>query len=152
MRTQIPYSLGYEIYLTEQDVIRFWSKVVKTPTCWLWAAATQDGYGRFWVRSVSNNVPAHRLAYELEVGNVPVDLQLDHLCRVRHCVNPSHMEIVTCAENLKRGNTTNAYGHSRTECTQGHPIIRVGPCRECNRLKLQVYNRTYERKSRGARR
>jgi hypothetical protein len=46
---------------------------------------------------------AHRFAYELLVGPIPEDLELDHLCRVRHCVNPAHLEPVTHLENILRG-------------------------------------------------
>lgn len=70
--------------------------------CWLWTAAKNNGgYGMFtfttgWRRS------AHRVSYETFVGPIPDGLQLDHLCRVRHCVNPDHLEPVTAAENTRR--------------------------------------------------
>jgi len=80
---------------------RFWSKVEKTVSCWLWTASTRRGYGQF----VINNkpTPAHRFAYEQLVGDIPRGLQLDHLCRVRNCVNPEHLEPVTSRENILRG-------------------------------------------------
>jgi hypothetical protein len=49
-------------------------------------------------------VIAHRLSYEWLVGPVPEGMELDHLCRVRHCVNPSHLEVVTHSVNVIRGN------------------------------------------------
>lgn len=82
---------------------RFWNKVDKTEDCWIWTATkTQGGYGRlrvdgqFWV--------AHRYAYEMMVGPIPEGLVLDHLCKVRHCVNPGHLQAVTHTENVRRGN------------------------------------------------
>jgi len=82
---------------------RFWSKVNKTNTCWLWEGTVENtGYGSFAV-SHTKGVLAHRLAYELSVGEIPSGLTLDHLCRVRNCVNPDHLEPVTCAENIRRG-------------------------------------------------
>ena len=80
---------------------RFWAKVNKTETCWLWMATTNPkGYGRF---RDGKAVSAHRWAYEQVAGPIPEGLQLDHLCRVRNCVNPAHLEPVTGAVNQKRG-------------------------------------------------
>lgn len=93
------------------DVRRFWSKVDKCGPlplwapflgrCWLWTGApTNQGYGHLKIRGLW--VKAHRLAYEMLVGPVPDGLELDHLCRVRLCVRPSHLEPVTHAENVAR--------------------------------------------------
>lgn len=93
---------------------RFEAKVEVTPTCWLWAGArTTGGYGLLKVAGRPEYV--HRLAYEHHVGPVPAGLQLDHLCRVRHCVNPAHLEAVTGAENTRRGEPAR-----RTHCPHGH--------------------------------
>lgn len=82
---------------------RFWAKVDKTETCWLWTAAIRrrSGYGVF--SHQARTMLAHRFAYELLVGPIPDGLVIDHLCRVRHCVNPDHLEPVTQRENLRRG-------------------------------------------------
>lgn len=80
----------------------FWAKVNKTETCWLWAGARNPaGYGHF--RRSGTTYNAHRFAYELLVGPVEKGLQIDHLCRVRNCVRPSHMEAVTPLINTRRG-------------------------------------------------
>jgi hypothetical protein len=82
---------------------RFWPKVCKTETCWLWTAfKNRDGYGRF---NAGGNQPVlvHRFAYELLVGPIAEGLELDHLCRVRACVRPEHLEPVPHRENLRRG-------------------------------------------------
>ena len=104
---------------------RFWSKVDKTPEteCWHWTSAiTTEGYGQFWF----NRRPrlAHRLAYEMLVGPIPEGLVIDHLCRVRHCVNPAHMEPVTQAENNARGSSLSAENARKTHCKRGHPFTR----------------------------
>lgn len=73
--------------------------------CWLWTAAVDPttGYGKFHIGPDQRTCGAHRFAYELLVGPIPDGLVLDHLCRVRHCVNPQHLEPVTVGENLRRG-------------------------------------------------
>lgn len=96
---------------------RFWAKVNKTDTCWLWTAAKICGYGTFGIGG--QNVYAHRYSYELLVGPIPTRLQIDHLCRVRHCVNPAHLDPVTQRENIRRGDT-GKHHREKTHCPQGH--------------------------------
>ena len=80
---------------------RFWTKVDKTETCWLWTPPLDDsGYGKFSVSG--KKVGAHRWAYEEINGAIPDGLQIDHLCRVRNCVRPDHLEAVTHLENVRR--------------------------------------------------
>lgn len=70
--------------------------------CWVWCARTnRNGYGR--LRVGGRELMAHRLAYEALVGPIPEGLVLDHLCRVRLCINPAHLEPVTVRENTLRG-------------------------------------------------
>jgi len=77
---------------------QFWNKVDAGGDCWEWVAAkTSLGYGSFKGKG------AHIWAWNHLVGPVPDGLELDHLCRVRHCVNPDHLEPVTHAENTRRG-------------------------------------------------
>ena len=85
--------------------IRFTSKIDYSETgCWLWIAATTwDGYGRY--RLGDTHVLAHRYSYTTLKGEIPKKLQLDHLCRIRNCVNPEHLEAVTSQENTNRGNS-----------------------------------------------
>ena len=100
---------------------RFWPKVNKTDTCWLWTGSIKEkGYGRFFLNK--RKVPAHRVAYELVKGPIPEGLQIDHLCRVRHCVNPDHLEAVTCRTNILRGEGVAAQQHRKTHCKRGHPF------------------------------
>lgn len=81
---------------------RVWDYVDKSESgCWLWRrAVSSQGYGRLVVDG--KGVGAHRFFYELCVGPIPDGLHVDHLCRVRLCVNPAHLEPVTAAENNRR--------------------------------------------------
>lgn len=73
--------------------------------CWVWLrATTKNGYGI--IRRDRRNQPAHVWFYEQKYGPVPDGKQLDHLCRVRACANPDHVEPVTHAENGRRGRAT----------------------------------------------
>ena len=102
---------------------RFWAKVNKTDTCWLWTACASHGYGRIKVGGgFGKMLQAHRVAYEMLVGPIPEGLHLDHLCRVTLCVNPNHLEPVTPRENILRGENHVAKRARQTECLRGHPL------------------------------
>lgn len=84
---------------------RFLSHVEKTDSCWLWGARInhKTGYGAFRAgHRGSRMLLAHRWSYEHFAGPIPEGLVVDHLCSVRHCVNPAHLEVVTQRENLRR--------------------------------------------------
>jgi hypothetical protein len=121
---------------------RFWAKVDKSGDCWQWTAALNSaGYGKFSVGS-KQQLLAHRYAYELMVGPIPEGLELDHLCRVRRCVNPAHLEPVTTRENVMRGyarKTHCVHGHEYTpENTRlVHRANRPGPFRLCLACRRQ---------------
>ncbi len=126
----------------------FWAKVDKTQTCWLWTAYTMpNGYGQF--RYEGRMRLAHRLSYEWLIGPIPTGLQLDHLCRVRHCVNPAHLEPVTTRINLLRGEGFSAANARKTHCINGHEFTRdntrswkdsIRICRACDRERHRVYD------------
>jgi len=129
---------------------RFWSKVEKQDDgCWVWIGGLfNTGYGCFSFSG--KNKAAYRWLYELAVGPVPDGLQLDHLCRNRACVRPSHLEPVTCQENLLRGETLAALQAAKTHCPQGHPYNDENTyqtpsgsraCRECRRTRSREYQR-----------
>jgi hypothetical protein len=94
--------------MSERSIANFWSHVNKDGQirsellgpCWEWTASLFDeGYGQF---KGGPSTRAHRVAYELMVGPCPPELEPDHLCEFRACVNPSHLEWVTHGENLRR--------------------------------------------------
>jgi len=124
------------------DLQRFQSKYIPEPNsgCWLWiGATTAKGYGSFWANGKS--CKAHRWSYRWKFGPIPKGLQIDHLCRVRSCVNPQHLEPVTNAENIKRGETGKHSRAAQTHCIYGHPLSGLNlyvtkqgyrQCRACN--------------------
>ena len=106
--------------LRENDLSRFNSKVKDVETgCRQWLGALDRGYGRFWC--AGKTLIAHRVAWEHVHGPVPKDLQLDHLCRNRGCVNPAHLEPVTLGTNVLRGTGITAKNLRKTHCVLGHP-------------------------------
>jgi hypothetical protein len=146
----------YHGHWTKVDpVSRFWQKLEKTDSCWLWTAGLfTDGYGLFW--DGKKTVGAHRFSYELLVGVIPIGLVLDHLCRVRSCVNPAHLEPVTHRENILRGDGIAARRARQTHCVRGHELIgenidRVSTrpsarhCRTCHLERLHRRTTTEEK-------
>jgi hypothetical protein len=131
---------------------RFWGKVDKDGPlpatfrnrgpCWIWTAgATKQGYGMFHPTKRTFAL-AHRYAYEQLKEPIPVGLVIDHLCRVRRCVNPSHLQPVTMGENTLRGLSVSTFNRLKTHCPVGHPydaantyVSRRGSriCRACAR-------------------
>ncbi|OZE77409.1 hypothetical protein CH305_18215 [Rhodococcus sp. 15-649-2-2] len=112
--------------------------IVNSNGCWLWQGPTAPhGYGTT-IRAWGRGWLPHRLAYTVMVGEIPEGLQIDHLCRVRKCINPNHLEAVTQAENLRR------QGAAVTVCPRGHAytsgntyITHGGgrACKACIRLR-----------------
>lgn len=105
---------------------RFWAKARRSSDddCWNWTAMVAGGgYGQFSVNG--KKVPAHRVAYQLEVGAVPDGLVLDHLCRNRLCVNPRHLEPVSNRENILRGEGLAAVHAAKEQCVRGHEFDRT---------------------------
>lgn len=115
--------------------------------CWLWTGAVQrskrTGYGLDTTGRM-----AHRLVYEEFIGPIPDGLQLDHLCRVRHCVNPAHLEPVTHRENQLRGFGASGVNARKTHCIAGHAFDEGNTyrqtgnrraCRKCNAEAVRRY-------------
>ena len=98
---------------------RFFDKVEFTATCWLWLAdVNPDGYGR--VKIAGRKELAHRVAYLLSRGEILLSLEIDHLCQIKHCVNPDHLEVVTHTENMRRSKPHNNGRASKTHCFYNH--------------------------------
>ena len=118
--------------------------------CWIWEGRTNKGYGRLRINGQSFYV--HRVYYEMQVGPVPAGMELDHLCRVKLCYNPAHLEPVSHRENILRGVSPAALHARATHCKRGHPFnhentyherTRIGVgrrCRRCNADAVSAYN------------
>ena len=117
---------------------KFWSLVLlpQGDGCWGWRGSVAgNGYASLSVDG--ERVYAHRFAYVMTFGEIPEGLEIDHLCRNRWCVRPSHLEAVTHRENVRRSPVALAAINARKErCLRGHwfsSINRDGSrrCREC---------------------
>jgi hypothetical protein len=117
------------------DLTRFWAKVEKTETCWLWTGAKiSRGYGCCGFEGQPWLV--HRLAYTVLVGPIGQGLTIDHVkprCTSKLCVRPDHLEPVTRRENTQR------YARLITTCKRGHelrkrPGDRQRRCRACQAI------------------
>ena len=132
-------------------MLRFWRKVEVSAGCWEWVGAVQSaGYGSF-TAAPNRQTTAHRFAYTAMVGPIPSGMDIDHRCRNRRCVNPSHLEVVSRSENVVRGvapAVSKMLWETATACPKGHTYtaetLYVDPrgsrrCRVCHRERARVY-------------
>lgn len=134
---------------------RFWAKVNKTETCWLWTGARNGDYGDFYVDRQCKSIGAHRYSYLLSGREIPDGYHVDHLCRTPLCVNPAHLETVTGGENTRRAiRIGHPHPNAPTSCRQGHdwtvrpPYEWLRPngyvmrrCRECHTERMRNIRR-----------
>lgn len=112
---------------------RFWLRVNKNGPvpnnrsdlgpCWIWIGSLNDQEYGIFLDDDGKDVRAHRQCYEMVKGPIPDGHQLDHLCRVRPCVNPDHLEAVTPTVNKLRGEGWTAINARKTHCPEGHPLV-----------------------------
>jgi hypothetical protein len=125
--------------------VRFHKHAMPEPNsgCWLWVGPIN--YAGYAVMEVNGRqVRGARFAFEMFKGKIPDGLTIDHLCRVRCCVNPDHLEAVPIRVNILRGENPPAKNGRKTHCNQGHPLsgenLYIAPsgkrfCRICRRTR-----------------
>lgn len=99
---------------------RFWARVNKTDTCWIWTGALSSGYGTLNVNGKTEY--AHRASVRMSGREIPDGMYIDHLCRNPPCVNPDHLEVVTPRENVLRGEAPGAIVYRTNTCKRGHDM------------------------------
>jgi hypothetical protein len=119
--------------------------------CWVWQKMLKyDGYGQMQLSGTRRGKHGvHRVTYEEWVGPIPVGLEIDHLCRVRACCNPAHLEAVTQRVNAQREDHANS---RKTHCPQRHEYTPTNIyldkrgsrcCGEYRKAYLRAYHRTH---------
>lgn len=133
--------------------------IIDAQNCWLWTRSTTGGYAQIHAPELGIGSRGHRITYTLVKGSIPDNLPLDHLCRNTRCVNPDHLEPVTTAENIRRGESVTNELATRTYCPLGHEYtlentyIKPNGQRTCDRCmklrnkvtKLNRYKRNFYR-------
>lgn len=119
--------------------------------CWNWLMSMKpNGYGQWsGARNRGMSGLAHRAVYSIAIGPVAADLDIDHLCRNRRCVNPTHLEPVTRRENLLRSPLFNQWRTHLTHCKHGHELagdnLYLDPrngnrnCKTCRNIRSAEY-------------
>lgn len=127
--------------LKHQKRIRF------TETCWIWEGAkSSSGYGNVRIDNVQHR--AHRMSYLSAHGTIDKSLVVDHLCKNKLCVNPSHLELVTQKINAQRA----LLGTKKDFCKNGHKFTdensyKSGKLRQCKLCKLEYSKKYYRKRS-----
>ena len=133
---------------------RFFEKVNKTDSCWLWTGAlSSSGYGSFGVAGKAT--AAHRYSYQIHNGEIPEGLIICHTCDTPSCVNPDHLWLGTYSDNMKDMVAKDRHGSSsrvQTHCRRGHDFDIYGfktftrsngkverYCQECKRISDHNY-------------
>ena len=132
--------------MASQTITRFLNKIRVSDTfayngspCWEWVGCVHPltGYGQFRWDSILGN--PHRYAYWFFTGSIPDKFEVDHLCQVRHCCNPLHLEAVTLQENRRRRDS------NRTHCINGHEFNERNAQIIGNRHRCRICNAQRQR-------
>lgn len=111
--------------------------------CWLYTMKlNHNGYAR--IKFNNTRYMGHRFVYEAVKGPIPPDMEIDHLCRQRACLNPAHLEAVSHRENTLRSTAVSANNARKTHCLKGHPLTdekigRQRVCKVCARSSADRY-------------
>lgn len=156
-----PLAGGRLIRRSRPTIEGFWAQVEKNGPipehrpelgpCWIWTGRPgKEGYGSARLPGFRQQMGSHRAAWYLTHGSFPELPHLDHLCRVRPCCNPAHLEPVTAAENNRRSRSPAALNQQKTRCKNGHEFTvantRINAdgsrtCRKCVAARARQYRR-----------
>lgn len=124
---------------------RFWEKVIKTNTCWIWTGGKVAGYGRMWIGSRTDgsrrSIYTHQLSFQLHKGIIPSGMFVLHTCDNPPCVNPEHLYLGDALQNgADMRNRERSPKRKWTHCINGHEFneknTKIRPngtrlCRKC---------------------
>ena len=140
MKNIVNKRIAWNKFTEKERNVSFLNKISFSDNCWLWNGFIHPkGYGRFRFNDKKMG-QAHRFSYELFIGKIDPELEIDHLCRNRICVNPGHLEQVSHKENVLRGEGLAAKNHKKIYCYNGHMYDQVNThftkdgkrrCRKC---------------------
>lgn len=136
--------------LTNKDLRKFLVRINFGNKCWYWKGGKKEkGYGEFFVQR--DYYLAHRVSYEIfRKEKIPLDMVIDHLCKNKSCVIPSHLEVVTAKENCFRGTFGSAINSKKTHCIRDHEFTKGNTyytkigyrgCRLCRTKYMRLYCR-----------
>lgn len=117
--------------------------------CWIWLKHKDtSGYGRIYWKE--KEIGAHCFSYIFYIGDIPINFEIDHLCRRRDCVNPDHLEAVTKQINIRRGKGPAAKHAKQTHCYNGHEFNEKNSRLEGGRRRCKICKKQYDKGYRNA--
>lgn len=153
------------ILVRERERVHKHIKINSDNECWEWTATlTPSGYGQGYDRYTITNCTvqfAHRIVYKLYKGDIPKDLDLDHLCKNRKCVNPEHLQPITKKDHRKR-TWEQRKKNPPMFCKHGHPLsgsnlyiykrpnnpeFQMRSCKACHLVRSQKYWKTKDKRN-----
>lgn len=110
--------------------------------CWIWTANTnEDGYGLLWMPE--GNIGAHVFSYKLYHGDIPLGMTVNHICYVRNCVNPTHLNLLSVCNNILDGQGPAAINARKQHCKHGHALTIDNTYKQPNGRGCLICRRIY---------
>lgn len=129
---------------------RIEARIERVPfsTCWYWVGGSNgEGYGQLSIDGRSRSV--HRLLYEASIAKIPDGKELNHLCEIKCCCNPAHLEAVTHAENMLYSSRKRTWVHNsaanQTHCKHGHPLSGSNLRMACGKRRCVICNKKWQK-------